>query len=77
MLKEEISVDSSKAEAVSQWKQPGNSAEVQSFLGLVEYYRRFVNEFSKIAALMTAFTHKNVKFKRMDACEQNSQELKR
>ena len=77
MSKEEISMDSSKVEAISQWKQLGNSAEVRSFLGLAGYYWRFVNEFLKIVALITAFTHKNVKFKWTDAYEQNSQELKR
>ena len=77
LSKEEISVDSSKAEAVSQWQQPGNFAKVQSFLGLAGCYQRFVNEFSKIATLMTAFTHKNVKFEWTEACEQNSKELKR
>ena len=70
-------MDSSKAEAVSQWKQPGNSVEVRSFLGLAGYYRKFVNEFLKIAALMTVFTHKSVKFKWTNACKHNSQELKR
>ena len=59
---EGISVDSSKIEAVSQWKQLGNPTKVQSFLGLAGYYQRFVNWFSKILAPMTAFTHKNVKF---------------
>ena len=37
---EGISVDSSKIEAVSQWKQLGNPIEVWSFLGLAGYYRR-------------------------------------
>ena len=36
--KEGISVDPSKVEAVSQWKQPRNPTEVQSFLGLAWNY---------------------------------------
>ena len=59
---EGISVDPSNVEAVSQWKQPRNPIEVRSFLGLVDYYRMFVDGFSKITALMTALTRKNVKF---------------
>ena len=51
---EEISIDSSKIEARSQWKQPRNPTEVQSFLGLTGYYRRFVNEISNISAPITA-----------------------
>ena len=56
VLEEEISVDSSKVEDVSQWKQPRNPTEVRSFLGLAGYYRRFVDGFSKIAAPMMALT---------------------
>ena len=77
MSEERTSMDPSKVEAVSQWKQPRNSIEVRSFLGLAGYYRRFVDGFSKIATPMTAFTRKNVKFKWTDACEQSFQELKR
>ena len=53
------------------------SHEVRSFLGLAGYYQRFVDGFSKIAAPMTTFTPKNVKFKWTEACEQSFQELKR
>ena len=74
---EGISVDPSKVEAVSQWKQPRNPIEVWSFLGLAGYYWRFVDGFSKIATLMKALTRKNVKFEWTDACEQSFQELKR
>ena len=77
MSEEGISVAQSKVEAVSQWKQPRNPTEVQSFLGLARYYRRFVDEFSKITTLMTAFTRRNMKFKWTDACVQSFQELKR
>ena len=75
--KEGISVDPSKVEAVSQWKQPRNPMEVMSFLGLTGYYRRFVDGFPKIAAPMTTLTFKNLKFEWTEACEQSFQELKR
>ena len=39
--KEEIYVDLSKVEVVSQWKQPRNPTGVRSFLGLARYYRKF------------------------------------
>ena len=69
--KEGISVDPSKVEVVSQWKQPKNPTKVRSFLGLAGYYQRSVDGFSKIMAPMTALTCKNVKFEWTDACEQS------
>ena len=68
MSEEEISVDPPKVEVVSQWKQPRNSTKVWSFLGLAGY-QRFVDGFSKLAAPMTAFTCKNMKFEWTDAYE--------
>ena len=51
--------------------------EMRIFLGLANYYRKFVDGFLEIVALITGFTHKNVKFEWKDACEQNFQELKK
>ena len=44
---EGIYVDPQKIEAVMNWERPTNVAEIRSFLGLVGYYRRFVEGFSK------------------------------
>ena len=60
--KEGIRVDPKKIEVVVEWKPPRNVTEVRSFLGLAGYYRRFVKEFSMIAAPMTRQLQKNVKF---------------
>ena len=57
-----ITVDHSKVEAVQEWQRPINVFEVRSFLGLAGYYRRFVEDFSRIAAPMTRLTRKRVKF---------------
>ncbi|KAB2625972.1 enzymatic polyprotein-like [Pyrus ussuriensis x Pyrus communis] len=53
-----ICVDPSKIEVVLNWKQPNSVLEIQSFLGLVGYYRRFVQDFSKIATPLTRLTRK-------------------
>ena len=41
---------------------PTTSKQVQAFLGLVGYYRKFIKGFAKIAKLLTMFTHQQVKF---------------
>jgi hypothetical protein len=71
-----VKVDPEKVKAVSEWKQPMNVTEIRSFLGLAEYYRRFIEGFSKIARPMTALTQKGKEFKWTEACERSFQELK-
>ncbi|GKC39764.1 putative reverse transcriptase domain-containing protein [Tanacetum coccineum] len=54
-----IHVDPSKVESVKNWKTPELSTEIRSFLGLAGYYRRFIENFSKIAKPLTLLTQKN------------------
>nr|GEZ07263.1 putative reverse transcriptase domain-containing protein [Tanacetum cinerariifolium] len=53
-----IHVDPSKIEAVKNWKAPRTSTKVRSFLGLVGYNCRFLENFSKIAKSLTSLTQK-------------------
>ena len=73
---EGVSVDPQKIKAMVNWKLPKNVSEVRSFLGLVGYYRKFVEGFSKIAAPLTKLTRKDVKYDWVDACQQSYEELK-
>ena len=57
-----ISVDPAKIEAVLEWERLRNVTEIRSFLGLAGYYRRFVQDFSRIALPLTKLTRKDVKF---------------
>ena len=50
--------------------------EVRSFLGLTGYYQRFMKDFSKITALLTRSTQKNIKFVWTDRCKEYFQMLK-
>ncbi|GJT38537.1 putative reverse transcriptase domain-containing protein [Tanacetum coccineum] len=54
-----IHVDPSKVESVKNWKTPESPIEIRSFLGLVGYYRRFIENFFKIAKPLTLLTQKN------------------
>ena len=74
--KDGIMVDPNKIKAVVNWDRPTNVSEVRSFLGLIGYYKRFVEGFSCIAAPLTQLTRKNVKFKWKEECEKSFQELK-
>ena len=71
-----LSIDLAKIEAVNNWKRPGTVTEIKSFLGLAGYYRRFIKDFSRIAAPMTKLTWKDVKFVWTDKCEEAFQKLK-
>ena len=53
-----ISVDPAKVEAVMSWEVPRSPSEIQSFLGLASYYRRFIQNLSKIAVPLTRLTKK-------------------
>ncbi|GJS69836.1 putative reverse transcriptase domain-containing protein [Tanacetum coccineum] len=55
-----IHVDPSKIEAVKNWKAPRTQTRVRSFLGLAGYYRRFIENFSKIAKSLTILTQKTL-----------------
>ncbi|KAL0536920.1 hypothetical protein IC582_025883 [Cucumis melo] len=71
-----VSVDPAKIEAVTGWTRPSTVSEVRSFLGLAGYYRRFVENFSRIATPLTQLTRKGVPFVWSKACEDSFQTLK-
>jgi hypothetical protein len=52
----------SKVKAVQEWPTPTKSTHVRSFLGTAGYYRKFIRDFSKIAAPLTDLTKDNVTF---------------
>ena len=77
MLASGVSVNPEKVEVVMIWERPKSVFEIRSFLGLVGYYRRFIEDFSRLATPMTRLTRKEIKFDWDDRCEVAFQELKR
>ncbi|GKD84432.1 putative reverse transcriptase domain-containing protein, partial [Tanacetum coccineum] len=57
--RDSIHVDPSKVESVKNWMTPESSTEIRSFLGLAGYYRRFIENFSKMTKPLTLLTQKN------------------
>ncbi|XP_071927650.1 uncharacterized mitochondrial protein AtMg00860-like [Coffea arabica] len=57
-----IHVDEEKIKSIQEWPTPTSVSDVRSFHGLASFYRRFVKDFSTIAAPLTAVIKKNEKF---------------
>ena len=58
-----VEPDPAKIKAIHEWKIPTNVKEIRSFLGLAGYYRRFIQDFAKIAAPLTDLTRKNIPYR--------------
>ena len=63
-----VSRDLGKVEAVMRFERWKSIFEIHSFLGLDGYYRRFIEDFSRLAAPMARLTRKKVKFDWDDRC---------
>src|SRR6266498_5625807 len=74
--KDGVAVDLNKVKEVLDWMPPKSVSEIRSFLGLAGYYRRFIENFSKIAKTMTELLKQGVKFEWSDDCERAFQTLK-
>jgi hypothetical protein len=72
-----LKMDQAKVKAILEWPEPRNVSETQSFLGLANFYRKFVRGYSQIASPITDITKKDKKFE-WGAKEQEAfDELKR
>jgi len=59
--KDRIKIEEEKMKAVLEWLTLKSVKDTQKFLGLVNYYRRFVKDFAKIARPLHELTRKNQK----------------
>jgi hypothetical protein len=72
-----VSEGTSKVKDVLNWMPPTDVSKIQSFLGLAGYYRRFIQDFSKIAKPMKKFLEKNKDFEWTEECQASFHELKK
>ena len=56
-----VEMQKEKVKGVLKWPVPRNVKEVQKFLGLANYYRRFIKDFARIAALLHVLVRKEQK----------------
>jgi hypothetical protein len=75
--KDGLAPDPKKVKAIKEWPEPTNVKEIQSFNGLMNFYRKFIKNFSAIAGPMTELTKKEVVFHFGEKCKEAFKELKR
>ena len=66
-----------KTEEISKIKAPRNANEVHAFLGLLNYYCRFIQAFSDLMHPIQKLLKKNVKFELMEECDKAFKTAKR
>ena len=65
-----------KTAVVDTFPTPKNAKEVRSFLGLTNYYRRFILNYSKLAAPLYNLLHQDVRFEWTEDCQRAFTDLK-
>ena len=69
-------MDPKNIKSVKDWPTPASVTDIRSFLGLARYYRKFIEDFSRIACPMTSLQKKASKLLWTAKCEEIFQKLK-
>jgi len=72
-----IEMEKEKVDEVPSWPKPKNMKDVRKFLGLTNYYRRFIKDFAQVARPMNMLTRKDVKWQWEEEQQKAFDELKR
>jgi len=74
---EGIKMEKEKVRGVLEWPTPKCVKDVQKFLGLVNYYRRFIQGFASIARLLHNMVKKDRKWEWTEKQKEAFEELKK
>jgi len=72
-----IEMEEEKVDGVLSWPEPKNVKNIRKFLGLANYYRRFIKDFARVARPINMLTRKNVKWQQGVEQQKAFNELKR
>jgi len=73
----EIEMEKKKVNGVLSWSQPKTVRDVRKFLGLANYYRRFIKDFARVARPMNVLTRKDKKWQWEEPQQKVFDKLKR
>jgi hypothetical protein len=72
----QMEMDPIKIEGVRGWPEPRKVKELQSFLGFINFYRRFIEDFSRIARPLHNLTRKDTKWEWKETHQKAFDDLK-
>ena len=72
-----IEIEKEKMDGVLSWPKPRNVKDIRKFLGLANYYRRFIKDFTRVARPMNMLMRKDIKWQWEDKQQQAFDKLKR
>jgi len=56
-----IEIEKKKVDEVLSWPELKNIKDIRKFLGLADYYRRFIKDFAQVTRPINILTRKNIK----------------
>ena len=71
-----IEMEKEKVDGVLSWPEPKNVKDIRKFLGLANYYRRFIKDFAQVTRPMNMLTRKDVKWQWRSEQQKTFDELK-
>ena len=74
--KDGVATDPQKTSKVASWKAPTCQHKVRQFLGLVDYYHKFIKGFATIAKPLHRLTEKTATFKWTTDCQEAFKQLR-